>query len=231
MSVTETTQKVPRYDGGTFDVTFASSGARSPGLVVISSVYGVTPDLRGMMRRFAASGFVVAAPEMFTRIGPGPLGQSEEERTQARGRLVDFDYASGMEDVKATMAALRARPDCNGTVAVLGYCFGGEFAYRAAIELGAAAAIAYHGVGIGKHLEHAGKINVPLSLHFGGEDRFVPDEEIDAIKAAHATQPDVEVYVYPGGKHGFAQSDSAAYDAAMCQLAEERTLTMLARIA
>jgi carboxymethylenebutenolidase len=59
----------------------------------------------------------------------------------------------------------------------------------------------------------------------------VPEEEINAIKAAHAAQPDVEVYVYPGGKHGFAQSDSAAYDAAMTHLAEERTLTMLARIA
>ena len=111
MSVTETTQKLSRYDGGTFDVTFASTGARGPGLIVVSSVYGVTPDLRGMMARFAARGFVVAAPEMFSRIGPGPLGQTEAERTQARGRLEGFDYASGMEDVKATMVSERRRPD------------------------------------------------------------------------------------------------------------------------
>lgn len=231
MSVTETMQKLPRCDGGTFDVTFAATGTRGPGLVVVSSVYGVTPDLRGMMARFAAHGFVVAAPEMFSRIGAGPLGQTEAERTQARGRLEGFDYASGMEDVKATMAALRARPDCTGAVAVAGYCFGGEFAYRAAIELGAAAAVAFHGVGIGKHLGDAGKVSVPMSLHFGGNDRWVPNDEVAAIKAAHSGRADVGVYLYDGAGHGFAQSDSAAYDAAIAKLAEERSLAMLASIA
>jgi carboxymethylenebutenolidase len=230
VSVTETTRTLPRFDGGTFAVTETTAGARAPGLVVVSSVYGVTPDLRSTMARYAAHGFIVVAPEMFSRTVPGALGQSEAERTQARGRLDGFDFAAGMADVKTVMDALRARPDCTGKIAVMGYCFGGEFAYVATYELGAAAAIALHGVAIGKHLADAARVNVPMSLHFGGDDRFVPPEEVAAIEAAHESQPDVEIHVYPGAKHGFAQSDSAAYEAPAAHLSEERALAMLERL-
>ena len=70
-----------------------------------------------------------------------------------------------------------------------------------------------------------------MSLHFGGNDRWVPNDEVDAIKTKvpHATGSSV-FHLYDGAAHGFAQSDSAAYDAAVTQLAEERALTMLAGI-
>jgi len=231
MSISETTQTLPCLDGGTFALHQTTAGARAPGLVVISSVYGVTDDLRAMMARFAAHGFHVAAPEMFSRTGsPGALGQSDAERTAARGRLEGFDFAAGLADVQISMEALRARADCTGAVAVLGYCFGGEFAYLAAAQLGAVAAAAFHGVGIGKHLDQAERITVPMSLHFGAEDRFVPLDEVAAIEAAFRAKPYVEIYRYPGAKHGFAQGDVPAYDAQATRLAEERTLAMLARL-
>jgi carboxymethylenebutenolidase len=230
LSVTETSRTLPRFDGGAFEIIEASSGTRGPGIVFVSSVYGHTADLRATMRRYAASGFVVAAPEMFSRTEGGALGQSEEERAKARGRLEGYDFSAGMKDVGATMDALRARADCTGSVAVLGYCFGGEFAYVATVELGAAAAVSFHGVGIERHLDLAPRITVPVSLHFGEEDRFAPPATIDAIEAAHRGSKNVEIYRYPGGKHGFAQSDSAAYDEAAARLSEERALALLARI-
>jgi carboxymethylenebutenolidase len=230
MSVTETSHALPRSDGGTFPIAQVAPGSRAPGLVVISSAYGVTDGLRATMRRYAATGYIVAAPDMFSRTLPGPLGQSEADRTAARGRLEGFDVAAGLSDIRTVMDELRARPDCTGTIAVMGYCFGGEFAYLATTQLGAAGAISFHGVGIGKHLDEAGKVNVPMSLHFGEDDRFVPNTEVDAIEAAFRGKPAVEIYRYAGAKHGFVQSESAAYDAAAAQLAEERALAMLARL-
>ena len=230
MSVTETSRQLARYDGGTFALTEATSGKRGSGIVVVSSAYGVTDDLRATMRRYAAHGFVLAAPEMFSRTTPGAMGQSDADRATARGRLEGFDFASGMKDVASVMEALRGHPDCTGTVAVLGYCFGGEFAYLATARLGAAGAVAFHGVGIGKHLDLAASIAVPMSLHFGDDDRFVPNEEVAAIAAAHAAQPAVEIYRYAGAKHGFAQSEAAAYDPAAAQLSDDRALAMLAAL-
>jgi carboxymethylenebutenolidase len=230
MSVTETSHTLPRFDGGTFPVTEVTPGVRAPGLVVVSSAYGVTGDLRATMRRYAASGFIVAAPDMFSRTLPGPLGQTEADRTAARGRLEGFDVAAGLSDVRAVMDALRARADCTGAVAVMGYCFGGEFAFLATSRLGAAAAISFHGVGIGKHLDEPNRVAVPMSLHFGEDDRFVPNTEVDAIEAAFRGTPAVEIYRYPGAKHGFMQADSAAYDEKFAQLADERALAMLERL-
>jgi carboxymethylenebutenolidase len=129
------------------------------------------------------------------------------------------------------MEELRARPECGGSIAVVGYCFGGEFAYLAVTRLGAAAGVAFHGVGIGKHLDEAGNVKRPLSLHFGEDDRFVPLEEVAAIEEAHRGVRGFESYRYPGAKHGFAQADVPAYDEGAARLAEERALTMLARLA
>ena len=126
--------------------------------------------------------------------------------------------------------SLRARSDCNGKVAVLGYCFGGEFAVVSTVELGAAAAVSFHGVAIEKHLDLANRIKVPMSLHFGEEDRFALPPVIDQIEAAFRGKPDVEIYRYAGAKHGFAQSDAAAYDEAAAHLSEERALALLARL-
>jgi carboxymethylenebutenolidase len=230
LSITENTTTLARFDGGTFTAVEAAGGARGHGLVVVSSAYGLTDDLRRTMRRYAAGGMIVAAPDMFSRSTPGPLGQSDADRATMRARLEGFDVDAGLEDVKTVIAALRARPDCTGTVAVLGYCFGGEFAYLATTRFDAAAAIAFHGVGIGKHLDEAGGSAKPMSLHFGEDDRFISLDEVAAIEAAYRTQPQVEIYRYPGAKHGFAQADVPAYDAPAAQLSEERALALLARL-
>lgn len=231
MSTTETTTTLPRADGGACDLTIATSGKRGPGVVFVCSAYGVNKDLRATMARYAEAGYVVGAPDMFSHCEvPGPLEQTEENRPKARGRLAGYDFATGMHVIKQTMDALRARPDCNGTVAVAGWCFGGEYAFMATVEAGAAAGIAFHGVGIGKHLDAAAKAQKPLSLHFGAEDPLTPPDEVAAIRAAFAGRGDVGVYAYPGAKHGFAQADSAAYDPSAAKTSEEHALATLAAL-
>jgi carboxymethylenebutenolidase len=229
MSTTETTATLPRFDGANFDVTVSTSGTRGPGIVFICSAYGVTGDLRATMARYAEHGFVCAAPDMFSHCEvSGPLEQVEESRPKARGRLQGYDTAAGLHFIQTSMDALRARPDCSGPVAVVGYCFGGEFAYLSTFQLGAAAAVTFHGVSIGKHLDDAGKVKSPMSLHFGAADPLVPHEEVAAIEAAFKGRSDVGVYEYAGAKHGFAQADSASYDPPAAKTSEERALAMLA---
>src|SRR3546814_1748235 len=43
-----------------------------------------------------------------------------------------FDEARGVEDVQAAITALRALPELEGGVGVVGYCLGGKLAYLAA---------------------------------------------------------------------------------------------------
>ena len=231
MSTTETTSTLPRFDGGTYDVTIATSGTRGPGVIFICSAYGVNKDLRATMARYANSGFVVAAPDMFSHCEvPGALEQLEENRPKARGRLGGYDTDAGLHYIKSAMEALRARADCSGPVAVAGWCFGGKYAFLSTTRLGAAAALSFHGVGIGEHLDEAAKARAPMSLHYGAEDPLTPHDEVAAIEAAFKGRPDVGIYEYPGAKHGFAQADSAAYDPAVAKTSEERALATLATL-
>ncbi|MGA2392681.1 MAG: dienelactone hydrolase family protein [Candidatus Lustribacter sp.] len=231
MSTTETTSTLPRFDGKTFDVTINSSGTRGPGVIFICSAYGVNKDLRATLARYAGHGFVCIAPDMFSHCDvPGPLEQLDENRPKARGRLGGYDTEVGLQYIKTAMEALRARPDCSGPVAVAGFCFGGKYAYLSTTRLGAAAALSFHGVGIGEHLDEADKEHAPMSLHFGADDPLTPPDEVAAIEAAFKGRPDVGVYSYLGAKHGFAQADSAAYDPAVAKTSEERALATLATL-
>ncbi len=154
-------------------------------------------------------------------------------RYAARGLLVaaaDVDGAeteAGLATVHAAMQALRANARSNGRVAVAGYGAGGRFAYLAATRLGADAAVAFYATGIGRHIDEAERVRVPLSLHFGDDDDNVPFAEVRRIKGALEGIASVQIYRYPGVGAGFALLGEPGYAAAAALEAERRALRVL----
>jgi dienelactone hydrolase len=57
---------------------------------------------------------------------------------------------------------------------------------------------------------------------------FVDDGDIDAARALVAAHPEVELFLYPGDQHLFADSSLPAYDAEAAGLLTERVLAFLA---
>lgn len=80
----------------------------------------------------------------------------------------------GLADIGAAIAALRARPECTGKVAAMGFCLGGKLAYLTAARHDVDAAVAFYGVGIEETLAESSGIDCPVLMHFAGEDSFVP---------------------------------------------------------
>ena len=64
------------------------------------------------------------------------------------------------------------------------------------------------------------------ALHFGAEDHGIPLSDVEAIRAS---QPGVELYIYPGAGHGFGCDERASFDQAASDLARSRTLDFLRR--
>jgi dienelactone hydrolase len=71
---------------------------------------------------------------------------------------------------------------------------------------------------------------VPAQVHGMDEDPFFAEEggDLDAARALTAANDSVELFLYPGKEHLFADSSLPGYDEAAAELLLERTLTFLA---
>lgn len=175
--------------------------AQAPGILLISAIFGIDDEMKALSDAWAQDGFLVSAPDIFWRVMPGPTADMEK----AFARYGAFDEDQGMRDIEDLIGDLKARPQCNGKVAVLGFCFGGLYAHLSAARLGVDAAGAFHGTKMGSRIDETSKVSCPVSFHFGDQDPVVPMDEVAAIRDAYAGRANAEIAVYEGAAHGFSK--------------------------
>jgi len=220
--------EVKAKDGGSFKAYLATPAKGSGlGIVLLQEIFGVNAYIRSVADHYAEEGYVVLAPDLFWRIKPGiELGFTEEERKQAFAYREKFDVDRSVEDIGATIAALRALPEMKGKVGAIGFCLGGLLAYLSAARLGVDCAVSYYGVGIEQVLGEAGKIKCPMVLHMGEKDRWTPPAVVSAIKGAFEGRPDIEIYVYPGVDHAFSRKGGSNFDKPAAMMAHSRSIAL-----
>jgi carboxymethylenebutenolidase len=182
-----------------------------PGLLVFSEMWGVAESKTRMADDYAARGWCVLVPNMFWRseyTGVVPTEQFDK----AWDRLQAFDWERAVDDVHTAVRALRASPHCNGKVATIGFCMGGRLAFIAAARAGVDAAIALYALGIARHLDEVRTVRCPTQLHYGLNDRHIPQSEIAAVADAARGNRNVEVHLYPGAGHAFFSPNRPTYD-------------------
>ena len=224
--------RIQAADGsGTFGAYLALPKSGSgPGLVIAQEIFGVNKTMRDVADGYAEEGYVVLVPDLFWRQEPGvQLGHSEADMQRAFGFYGGFDENKGIDDIQATLKALRAMPQCNGKTGVVGFCLGGKLAYLAACRTDADVAVAYYGVGIEKALDEIGKVKGRLVMHVAALDKFCPPEAQAQIAAAAKGREKVELYVYPGQDHAFARQGGDHFDKPSALMAHQRSLTALKR--
>lgn len=209
-SVTTRTEQITAPDGGLFTahVTLPESGS-GPGILLFQEIFGVNDFLTTKAADLAERGYVVACPDVFWRVEPGvslPHDDAAlEEAFGYAGRYaaeVDFDTKVG--DLVAALDHLRALPETAGhKVAVMGYCLGGFLAYVVAAAADPDACVSYYGSGIADLLDRAGDIGCPILFHFGGNDPYIPNEQVAAVESAFADRDDVTVRVEAEAGHAF----------------------------
>lgn len=208
------TISIPSADGGQFDAYLAlPQRTPAPGLIAVVPIFGVDAEMRAVIDDYASRGFIVIAPDPFWRVLPGTLPRTPEGRAQAQDRAKRVDVDRELDDLRTTVASLRAMPECNGKVGIVGFCFGGRYAFLAAAQLDVQAGAAFHPTSIGKSLDVAPDVKVPLTLHYGADDPVTPPEEIAATRAALEGNGSVEIVVHPGVGHNFSLKGVPGYDA------------------
>ena len=195
-----------------------AQGRRRGGIVLLQEIFGVTDQLKGVARRYAGQGYEVAIPALFDRRAKGAVIPFDEA---PRGR--DLMMASELDETMADIdAAVRALAANGGKVGVIGFCWGGGLALRAAQVLDIDGAVAFYGTRLPQYLDRP--LRAPLLGHFGSRDEHVPVEMLEQAKSA---LPEMEIRMYEAG-HAFANDARPAYVAEAAELAHERTGAFLA---
>ncbi|KVN23617.1 carboxymethylenebutenolidase [Burkholderia pyrrocinia] len=202
---------------------------KGPAVLILQEIFGVNAHIRAVADQYAADGYVALAPDVFWRTQPRvELTYDGADRDKGIELLQKTDVNAAVADIAAAADLLRARPEVDGKVAAIGYCFGGRLAYLAAATGKVDAAVAYYGGGIQNALDVAGRVTQPILFHYAENDHGIPLAAVDQVKAAFAGRDNAAFHLYAGAEHGFNCTDRASYNQRAAALAHGRTLTFLA---
>jgi carboxymethylenebutenolidase len=196
----------------------AKAAGKLPAVLVIHENRGLNPHIEDIARRLALDNFVAFAPDALF-----PLGGYPGDEDKAREVFPKLDQAKTREDFVTAAGWLKARPETNGKLGAVGFCYGGGMVNMLATRVpDLAAGVAFYGSA--PNLEDVPKIKAALLIQSAEVDERInaswPAYEA-ALKAANVRY---ERYVYPGTQHGFNNDTTPRFDAAAAKLAWERTL-------
>jgi carboxymethylenebutenolidase len=202
------------------------AGKPKGGIVVIQEIFGVNSHIRAVADGYAADGYLAIAPAIFHRVKPDvELGYQPDDMAAGMALKTASEALPSPGVMQDIQAAINYAAQA-GKVGIVGYCYGGLLAWRAACDLtGLSAAVPYYGGGVTTPDEMTRQPKCPVMAHFGEQDHWIPLESVEAFKKAH---PGVEVYVYPAN-HGFNCDQRGSYNAEAAKLARERTLAFFAK--
>jgi carboxymethylenebutenolidase len=221
---TDVDTEIVVYSGSTSGYLAHPKGSgHYPAVVMIHEWWGLNDNVKMDARRLAGEGYTVLAVDLYR----GKTAQTPEE---ARPLVVDVmhDPADALANMNAAVSYVKAHGARK--VAVLGWCFGGAWSIREALNDGSQidADVAYYGTPV---TDPAKLAPMPPFLGlYGGADEGIPADSIHKMEAAlKGLHKPVEVKIYDGAHHAFANPSGPRYDKAAADDAWQKTLAFLGK--
>jgi carboxymethylenebutenolidase len=196
----------------------ASVNGKVPAVLVVHENRGLNPYIEDVARRLGTANFIAFAPDGLTSVGGYP---GDDEKGGALFAQVDREKMT--QDFQAAAAWLKARPESNGRLGVVGFCFGGGIANTLAVRMpDLAAAVPFYGAP--PAASDVPKIKAAVLAHYAELDTQLTSRWPAYDAALTAAGVPHEGYVYPKTNHGFHNDTTPRYDEAAATLAWQRTL-------
>jgi len=195
-----------------------------PGLIVIHEWWGLNDNIRAMTRRLAGEGYRALAVDLY--------GGEKADNPDAAMKLVNAtmqNRAAAEDNLRRAVAYLER----NGTpkIGVIGWCFGGGFSLSTALLVPEKinATVIYYG-----HLEidpaKLATIKSPILGLFGADDKSIPVASVQEFEnALKKLGKPVEIKIYDGAGHAFANPSGGNYRPEAAKDAWQRTTSFFAR--
>lgn len=190
-----------------------------PTVMVIHENRGLNDHIRDVARRLGVAGFRAVAPDFLSPSGGTPA--NEDAAREAIGKL---DLGKSVSDAVAILDEL-AKSSLGGKIGAVGFCWGGGFVNRLAVEAGGKldAGVSYYGPA--PDVSDAAKVEAPLLIHDAGLDDRVNRTSFPWVEALRTAGKPVQFYLYDGVNHAFNNDTSAErYDKTAADLAWKRTV-------
>ncbi|TXD39482.1 dienelactone hydrolase family protein [Lujinxingia vulgaris] len=193
------------------------------GVVIVHEWWGLNDNIRAMAEQLAAEGYAVLAVDLYD-------GSSAQTPDEAKALMESASANSDALVANMTSAVNFLRDELNVTsIATLGWCFGGGQAFNAAAALGdqVDAAVVYYGW-VPTEASMVAPVEAPVLGIFAEEDGGIPMELVRGFESAmDEADRELELHIFPGVDHAFANPSGNNYDAESAQKAWELTMAFL----
>ena len=195
-----------------------TSAAKTPVVVVVHEIFGLSSWVRSVADQAAADGFIAIAPDLVSRVRGGPTTE-ELPGDSARKLISGVSSAERNRGILAVARYAMAQPSAAPRYAVIGYCWGGSTVWMHAVNGGApgfAGGVAYYGLpymnGAAPNGDSLAKITKPVMLLNGSKDARIAAAMPAVDSAMRALGKSYMGRNYEGAVHGFlrAQDDPKA---------------------
>jgi carboxymethylenebutenolidase len=217
--------EIPVADGTLMYGYLAQPAVRSAtAVIVVHELFGVNPDLHGVVDDLCHAGFVTVAPELYHRGAPRGhwLVRDDIGRAEGFALLHQLTRDGVLLDIAATMRVLESSYGAE-RIAIVGFSAGGHVAYLAACELPVTSTVVLYGGWLtgteivlsrpSPTLDLTPGITGRLTYLVGEDDAIIGAAEQSSIAAAlQSAGVEHEMVTYPGVGHAFFWPDTPGYD-------------------
>jgi carboxymethylenebutenolidase len=193
----------------------STSNAKTPVVVVVHEIFGLSTWIRGVADQVAADGYIAIAPDLLSRVRGGPT-TVELSGDSARKLIVNVSSTERNRGITAAARYAMSQPSAAQSYAVIGYCWGGSTVWGYAINGGIPGyrgGVAYYGLpymnGSVPNGDSLARITKPVMLLSGAKDTRIGTAMPAVDSAMKALGKSYVGIDYPGAIHGFlrAQDD------------------------
>lgn len=201
-----------------------AADAPLPGVVLIHEWWGLNDNIRAMADRLAAEGYQVLAVDLYE----GEVADAPDEASSLMQNAMSRPDAmnSHLQAARTFMTEEQNAPQ----VGVMGWCFGGAWSLRAALNApdGWDGTVIYYGSVDDVNDDAVAALEMPVLGIFGADDTNIPAESVEAF-AEQLRQGGVEadIRIYEGAGHAFANPTGNNYVPKAASDAWTRTLDFL----
>ncbi len=196
-----------KHDGRTVEtfVAYPESKDKTPVVLVIHEIFGMTDWVQEVADEFAAAGYIAIAPDLLSGMGPGGKGTKGFQSNDVMQAIGHLDANQITADLNAAADYGLKLPSATRKLFVAGFCWGGGQTFRFATNRpDLAAALVFYGPPPDK--DAMARIKAPVYGFYASLDQRIGATVPETVANMKALGKSYDPVTYEDAGHGFMRA-------------------------